>query len=308
MPQLQAEVEGWNPLTDTVPIHAWVHPWLPLMGTRLHAVYPTIRHKLATALTKWHPSDPSAKLILQPWAPVFEKGVTDIFLIKNIVPKLALCLQEFIINPHQQQLDAWDWVMEWQDLLPVSTMTSLLDNHFFPKWLQVLSTWLSHSPNYEEVTQWYVGWKNLVPKHLIQVPSVRDQFNRALDLMNRAVSISGAQTFQPGAREHVAYLASVERQQESEVLDSRRDHEALAQAVRSSGSSSSYHLGFKELLERKAEESGLVFVPVPNRYHEGKQIYRLGRVQMVLDRGVVFVQADQSWSPVSMGRLLEMAK
>lgn len=32
LPRLQAEVEGWNPLTDTMPIHSWLHPWLPLMG------------------------------------------------------------------------------------------------------------------------------------------------------------------------------------------------------------------------------------------------------------------------------------
>jgi len=25
-------VDAWNPLTDTVPVHAWIHPWLPLMG------------------------------------------------------------------------------------------------------------------------------------------------------------------------------------------------------------------------------------------------------------------------------------
>lgn len=29
---MQAEVEAWNPLTDPVPIHSWIHPWLPLMG------------------------------------------------------------------------------------------------------------------------------------------------------------------------------------------------------------------------------------------------------------------------------------
>ena len=31
-PRLQDEVDAWNPLTDTVPIHSWLHPWLPLMG------------------------------------------------------------------------------------------------------------------------------------------------------------------------------------------------------------------------------------------------------------------------------------
>ena len=32
MPRLQTEVDIWDPTTDTLPIHAWVHPWLPLMG------------------------------------------------------------------------------------------------------------------------------------------------------------------------------------------------------------------------------------------------------------------------------------
>lgn len=32
LPRLMQEVENWNPLTDTMPIHAWLHPWLPLMG------------------------------------------------------------------------------------------------------------------------------------------------------------------------------------------------------------------------------------------------------------------------------------
>ena len=32
MPKLQTEVEDWNPLTDTMPIHGWLHPWLTLMG------------------------------------------------------------------------------------------------------------------------------------------------------------------------------------------------------------------------------------------------------------------------------------
>lgn len=32
LPRLQSEVESWDPTTDTMPIHAWLHPWLPLMG------------------------------------------------------------------------------------------------------------------------------------------------------------------------------------------------------------------------------------------------------------------------------------
>ena len=32
LPRLQYEVDVWDPTVDTVPIHAWVHPWLPVMG------------------------------------------------------------------------------------------------------------------------------------------------------------------------------------------------------------------------------------------------------------------------------------
>lgn len=35
---VQAEVDAWNPLTDTVPVHAWIHPWLPFMGENLMKV------------------------------------------------------------------------------------------------------------------------------------------------------------------------------------------------------------------------------------------------------------------------------
>lgn len=32
LPKLTLEVEEWNPLTDTVPIHTWIHPWIPLLS------------------------------------------------------------------------------------------------------------------------------------------------------------------------------------------------------------------------------------------------------------------------------------
>lgn len=86
------QVDNWNPLTDTVPIHSWIHPWLPQMQMRLEPLYPPIRNKLANALQRWHPSDASARLILQPWKDVFTPGAWEAFMVKNIVPKLGECL------------------------------------------------------------------------------------------------------------------------------------------------------------------------------------------------------------------------
>jgi len=48
----------------------------------------------------------------------------------------------------------------------------------------VLHYWLSHTPNYDEVTAWYLGWKAAFPPGLLDHERVRRQFNAALNMMN----------------------------------------------------------------------------------------------------------------------------
>ena len=47
----------------------------PFLGEHLEPLYQPIRFKLASALTNWHPSDPSAKMILEPWTKVLSQLV-----------------------------------------------------------------------------------------------------------------------------------------------------------------------------------------------------------------------------------------
>ncbi|TFK13980.1 Tuftelin-interacting protein 11 [Platysternon megacephalum] len=308
-PKLQKEVENWNPLTDTVPIHSWIHPWLPLMQSRLEPLYSPIRNKLANALQKWHPSDSSAKLILQPWKEVFTPGSWEAFMVKNIVPKLGMCLNELVINPHQQHMDAFYWVIDWEGMVSVSSLVGLLEKHFFPKWLQVLCSWLSNSPNYEEITKWYLGWKSMFSDQVLAHPSIKDKFNEALDIMNRAVSSNVGGYMQPGARENIAYLTHTERRKDFqyEAMQERREAENMAQ--RGIGmAASSVPMNFKDLIQTKAEEHNIVFMPVIGKRHEGKQLYTFGRIVIYIDRGVVFVQGEKTWVPTSLQSLIDMAK
>ncbi|XP_011501452.1 PREDICTED: tuftelin-interacting protein 11 [Ceratosolen solmsi marchali] len=308
LPKLTLEVEEWNPLTDTVPIHTWIHPWLPLMKNRMDTlIYPIIRRKLGSALGAWHPSDRSARLMLQPWAAVFTKADMDAFLVKNILPKLQIALSELIINPHQQHLDQWNWVYEWKDLIPVQTMAALLDKLFFPKWLQVLGLWLNHSPNYEQVTNWYTGWKGMLNDKLLAEPIIKEHFRKALEMMNRAVSIP--QGLQPGSVEQVSYLTSLERNQSqisqiSQISQPRM--ERLAEAVRTA---SQIPQGFKDLVQRKCEERGILFMPLANRYREGKQVYKVGNVQAYIDSDILFVcHNGTTWLPTNLNTLLDTAE
>uniref|UniRef100_A0A672YAE5 Tuftelin-interacting protein 11 n=1 Tax=Sphaeramia orbicularis TaxID=375764 RepID=A0A672YAE5_9TELE len=306
LPRLQREVDTWNPLTDTVPIHSWIHPWLPLLQTRLEPLYPPIRSKLSNALQRWHPSDASARLILQPWKDVFTPGAWEAFMVKNIIPKLALCLEELVINPHQQQMEPFHWVMDWEGMLSPSSLMSLLDKNFFPKWLQVLCSWLSNSPNYEEITKWYLGWKTMFSDVLLAQPLIKEKFNEALDIMNRAVSSGMGGYMQPGARENIAYLTQTERRKDFqyEAMQERRDAESVAHR----GVSTGVPTNFKDLIQTKAEENNIVFMPLVAKRHEGKQLYTFGRIVIYIDRGVVFVQGEKTWVPTSLQSLIDMAK
>ncbi|XP_031564669.1 tuftelin-interacting protein 11-like [Actinia tenebrosa] len=308
LPRLQREVDAWNPLTDAVPIHAWIHPWLPLMKGCLEPLYAPIRYKLATALTNWHPSDPSAKMILEPWTKVFSKGSMDAFVLRSIYPKLSQCLSEFVINPHQQHLEPFHWVMTWKGVIPLQHFVSLLEKHFFPKWFQVLRNWLASNPNYDEITKWYKGWKTMFSDELLNNQSIKAQFNRALDVMNQAVSSPG-EYLQPGAKEHIAYLTSIERRKEAEAAAATAALErSRAETARLQAANQNVPTNFKDLIHKMAEDNNIVFLPVPNRRYEGKTLYTLGKTTIYIDQGVVFVQTQGSWKPISLQDLFVLAK
>lgn len=245
------------------------------------------------------------------------------FLVKNIVPKLELCMQEFVINPHQQILEPFHWIISWRDIIALPHMISILEKAFFTKWLQVLCTWLSNMPNYEEVTNWYLGWKSQFPAEFLAHLYVKEQFSRALDLMNRAASGH----FQPGAKENMAYFAHSERRQMgTQSLPIPPPPPPMNMPISSSSSSSSsslppqeYDLGlrsisqpypssFKELVEKMAIENNLVFLPIPGKSNQGKQVYRFGSTMISLERNVVFMLDNQTWLPVSLNNLIENAK
>ena len=74
------------------------------------------------------------------------------------------------------------------------------------------------------------------------------------------------------------------------------------------GASGSIPMSFREIVERRAEENNLEFVPIPNKTFEAKQVYRFGRVQIYLDRNVLFINENGQWIPVSLNSLIDKAR
>ena len=62
------------------------------------------------------------------------------------------------------------------------------------------------------------------------------------------------------------------------------------------------------VLLTKAEDNGLIFIPLPNRRHEGKTVYTFGKSVIYIDRDVVFYTVEGKWKPSSLQDLVEIAR
>lgn len=144
---------------------------------------------------------------------------------------------------------------------------------------QVLHFWLSHSPNYDEVTRWYLGWKACFPAGLLDHERLRRQFNAALDMMNTAVDGhvmpppgTAGSTAGAGAAAGGPASAYASRWATGEDMSGEAAQPPLpkpsAAAVGAGGSEPS----LKELVQRFAEENSIQFMPKFGRYQDGLQV------------------------------------
>lgn len=187
--KLDAQVSEWNPQKDTLPIHVWIHPWLPLLGDSIKDLFEPIRKKFEKTLNNWTVSDSSAISLLCPWFDIFDKKSWNRLMARSIVPKLEHALKQFVIDPSNQNMETWTNIMKWNNKIPTDAFCKILEREFFTKWFRILGMWiLSDDADYEEISQWYLVWKKQFPPELLYAPRIKSQFRRALILMNNVVS------------------------------------------------------------------------------------------------------------------------
>jgi tuftelin-interacting protein 11 len=273
-PKIRDGLQNWNP---NQPI-AWLLPWIHILKHKLSDMYVIVRQAIVVYLQDWDISDHSAIQVISIWKEIMPPQVYNGLLARAIIPKLVYALREMEINPANQDLSALQNTFIWFDHMSNEMFGKLLETEFFPKWLQILELWMS-SPgdNYSEVTTWYQSWKDLFPTHIQNLRHVKNGFRKALDFMNTGIS-------------NKVYTKTFVK------------HMAVPR-----------HSSFKEILEQKANDRGILLIPENNVKIVGVTrfvIYTLSTAlgkkgsQIYIDDGVVFLKSGEAWKPVSIDEAL----
>ncbi|CAJ1443881.1 unnamed protein product [Effrenium voratum] len=285
LPRLRAEIEEWDPRVDAVPVHLWLHPWLPVLGQRLDLLWPAVRFKISGCLERWEVSDPSAQSLLMPWHQVFDASNWEP-LMEKVLQRLEKSIHATPVKPDGQDLTALRSLFSWLDLLPLPNVARTLEGAFFPQWHAALRRWLkTKACDYSEVLQWYQGWKGLFPPQLREHPAVQRHLAQGLEVMKHVMSNG---------------TAPIEVEEEEEPQPQPRASLPVEEVS----------LSLSDYISQVAAEEGLIFLPKKLR-RNGKPVYQLGSASIQLDKNLVYVApkgGEGDWKAASMDELLKIAK
>lgn len=204
--RLSDTLAAWKPRTshkrnrhNQAP-HIWLFPWLqylddyhtdPKSSTGLLA---DVKRKFKTVLSCW---DLTTGVLpgLDSWRSVLHSELSSL-LLRHVLPRLALHLSDkLVIDPSDQDLEPLSQALQWSSFFATSTVAQLLAAEFFPKWHQTLHIWLTSTPNYDEIGEWFLWWKtqiNALSPYINDLPVVAAEWTRGLETMTKALDLGPA--------------------------------------------------------------------------------------------------------------------
>ncbi|KAJ5709694.1 hypothetical protein N7493_009985 [Penicillium malachiteum] len=241
----------------------------------------------------------------------------DVCLRNHLLPRLGRHLREdFFVNPADQDMTPLEDVLRWKDFFQPKVMGLLLVAEFFPKWHEILYTWLTNDPDYSEVGTWCSWWREQIPQEINELAIVEDEWNKGFRTMEQALDLGdrvAAELPRPsaGAKPELPTQAEAESKAKAAAVAaarSRPKHQIVEEP------------SFKDIVETWCVEQGLIFLPLREANPQnGLPLFRItasatgkGGVVAYLQGDMLRVQnkkAKDLWEPMTMeDRLIELAE
>jgi tuftelin-interacting protein 11 len=319
--KLSAAIKSWNPrkahrskYADDLP-HIWLFPWFEHLDS--HHLDPNapdgllteVKRKFRVAFDGW---DPSKGVMpgLTAWRDVLKSSLTDA-LIRHLLPRLSRYLSsDFQVCPPDQGpfLPVLDNVLAWRELIPLKAIARLLEQTFFPNWLNTLWSWLRQDDtNYSEIREWYRWWKAYFPDELNAL--LDSEWTKGLEMINMAIRFGDEKYKLPAP---AAGPPLPIRDLGSGASTPRATAPETPKPVNKPQEQES---SFKDIVEQFCDEESLLMVPMREAHPTtGKPLFRITASATGKGGVVVYLQGDILWArkkgdkntyePTELGRKL----
>ncbi|MCJ1294375.1 hypothetical protein MMC34_005933 [Xylographa carneopallida] len=302
IPRLTTALSAWKPHHkrqhhQPPPLHTWLFPWLPhLQPHHTDLGYPsslltTIKHKLR-ALLSAHPIPSGPPTYLPPWQPLLPQALPHL-LTTHLLPRLATYLHtHLLIDPSAQDLAPLTTALSYLPLLPSSSLAALLAAELFPKWHAVLHLWLTSAPNYDEIREWFLWWKEQLPEPLTTHQLIAAEWTRGLETINHALELG------PDAAAQLPPPAAVP----SRPLNAPAPANGTGAAGTPKASNGASKMlvpepTFKDVVEDWCAEEGLLLMPLREAHEvNGAPLFRVTASASGKGGVVVYMKGDVLWA------------
>ena len=307
IPKLLAALGKWKPFnsdkschrTRSEPPHIWIWPWLSYLPP--HHLDPEassgllaeVKRKLRSLIAS-HDLSTGIPPYLTPWqsllGPTYSKLLTT-----HLLPRLGAHLSlELIIDPSDQDLKPLTTVLAFCPLFPPSTTAQLLSTHLFPKFHFTLHQWLTSSPNYDEIREWFLWWKEQqLPESIRDLPVIEKEWNQALRTINLAISLGDrAATDLPLPPLLAQTAAPATKSNTQRPLQASDAASTPKQSVQQPEP-----ITFRDVVENWCANEGLLFMPLREAHEKtGAPLFRLTASATGKGGVLVYLKGDVLWA------------
>lgn len=301
-------IADWQPLnishrtrylTQTDPPHIWLFPWLPYL--RGHHIDPNadgsllnnFKHKLKSMLKVWDLALPPPTW-LSHWTSILGSSLSEI-LINQLLPRLADHLHANLdVNPQDQDTLPLSQIFAWALHFKPTTIASLLLQEFFPKFHSVLYTWLISEPNYDEIRQWFLWWKEQIPESVNSQPLVDAEWTEALETINLALQLGDR-----AATELPSPAAGPGQPDQPTTLGKLRNLSTTTSSINVQAP----ELTFKNVVEEWCAQEALMLIPLREAHEQtGLPLWRITASANGKGGVVVYIKGDVLWARIKRNK------